>query len=171
LFDPTIFDNLKVVVEGAVYDKDLEGDIKVIDRRDIIDLANMSREYIICFQLLNQIHSKCTWHLSSTIRQLANELLASTDHSKSGCTTAVEFNIQMPHEEREFQRVQSIISSVWGDRVKETTLLSALPTTGLVEMQVKVKFNRIILEEDIDDLMIMFNYMDKTLQLLKQNGY
>jgi hypothetical protein len=171
LFDPTIFDNLKVVVEGAVYDKDLEGDIKVIDRRDIIDLANMSREYIICFQLLDQFQSKCTWQLSSTIGQLANELLASTDHSKSGCTTAVKFNVQLPNEEHEFQTIESLISSVWGDRDIEITVLSSLPTTGFVQMKLKIKFNRIILEEDIDDLMIMFDYMEKTLQLLQQNGY
>ncbi len=34
MFDPTAFDNLKVIVEGAVYDFDLHGDILVTDRKD-----------------------------------------------------------------------------------------------------------------------------------------
>lgn len=36
MFDPTAFDNLKVIVEGAVYDFDLHGDILVTDRKDMI---------------------------------------------------------------------------------------------------------------------------------------
>lgn len=51
MFDPTAFDNLKVIVEGAVYDFDLHGDILVTDRKDMMDLASLSRIYHISFQL------------------------------------------------------------------------------------------------------------------------
>lgn len=47
MFDPTAFDNLKVIVEGAVYDFDLHGDILVTDRKDMMDLASLSRIYHI----------------------------------------------------------------------------------------------------------------------------
>ncbi|MDF0725751.1 hypothetical protein PY093_03360 [Cytobacillus sp. S13-E01] len=40
MFDPTIFDNLKVVIEGEVYDLDLTGDFLVTNRSDSIDIAN-----------------------------------------------------------------------------------------------------------------------------------
>ena len=48
MFDPTVFDNLKVVLEGAVYDLDLKGQIEIIDRSDLVDLAKMSRTYSVC---------------------------------------------------------------------------------------------------------------------------
>ncbi|KZE82162.1 hypothetical protein [Paenibacillus elgii] len=43
MFDPTIFDNLKVVLEGHLYDLDAEQMIRVIGREDFIDLASMKR--------------------------------------------------------------------------------------------------------------------------------
>lgn len=52
MFDPTAFDNLKVIVEGAVYDFDLHGDILVTDRKDMMDLASLSRIYHISFHNL-----------------------------------------------------------------------------------------------------------------------
>ncbi|MCV9888442.1 hypothetical protein [Metabacillus halosaccharovorans] len=47
MFDPTVFDNLKVVIEGYIYDMDIDEQISVTDRSDIIDLAKMSRQYSI----------------------------------------------------------------------------------------------------------------------------
>lgn len=53
MFDPTIYENLKVVIEGNIYDLDLDGKISIIDRKDYVDLATMSRQYSISFQLLD----------------------------------------------------------------------------------------------------------------------
>jgi len=47
MFDPTIFDNWKVVLEGAVYDIDREGGAEVIGREDLVDLASLSRSFRI----------------------------------------------------------------------------------------------------------------------------
>ncbi|WP_309120238.1 hypothetical protein [Paenibacillus sp.] len=47
MFDPTIFDNWKVVFEGALYDLDREGAVEVIGREDLVDLASMSRSFRI----------------------------------------------------------------------------------------------------------------------------
>jgi hypothetical protein len=47
LFDPTAFDNWKVVVEGAMYDLDQEGALAVVSREDLVDLAGMSRTFRI----------------------------------------------------------------------------------------------------------------------------
>lgn len=45
MFDPTIFDNLKVVLEGKIYDLDQEGEWLVIGREDLIDLAGFGRTF------------------------------------------------------------------------------------------------------------------------------
>ncbi|MCI3923796.1 hypothetical protein MO973_26565 [Paenibacillus sp. TRM 82003] len=47
MFDPTIFDNWKVVAEGAMYDLDREGELEVIGRSDVMDLASLSRSFAI----------------------------------------------------------------------------------------------------------------------------
>ena len=51
LFDPTAFDNMKVVLEGAVYDRDLFGDILIVSRDDLVNLATLSRKFTIEFVL------------------------------------------------------------------------------------------------------------------------
>ncbi|WP_199619678.1 hypothetical protein [Paenibacillus alkalitolerans] len=51
MFDPTAFDNWKVVVEGALYDLDREGAIAVVGREDLVDLAGMSRSFRISASL------------------------------------------------------------------------------------------------------------------------
>ena len=51
MFDPTAFENIKVVLEGAVYDLDLNGEIIIIDRNDLINTAKLSRKYELSFQL------------------------------------------------------------------------------------------------------------------------
>jgi uncharacterized Zn finger protein len=51
LFDPTAFDNWKVVVEGAMYDLDREGIVLVAGREDLVDLAGMSRSFRISVRL------------------------------------------------------------------------------------------------------------------------
>lgn len=49
MFDPTAFENLKIVIEGAVYDRDFSGEILVTDRNDIINLAKLERRFEISF--------------------------------------------------------------------------------------------------------------------------
>jgi hypothetical protein len=50
MFDPTVYDNLKVVLEGSAYDLDLSGDIEISDRSDLIDLAKLSRAYTVALK-------------------------------------------------------------------------------------------------------------------------
>jgi hypothetical protein len=171
LFDPTIFDNLKVVIEGAVYDKDLDGLWKVIDRRDNIDLATMSRDYSICFQLNKNSNCSCKWNLSSTITQLASELTGQENQSIQGCSTSVEFTVSFLEVKRQLEIVYETISNIWGDRELVSTLIDTYPKASHSKMIVSVEFNRIIYEEDIDDLLTMLTYMERTLNELHQKGY
>lgn len=50
MFDPTIFDNLKVVLEGRLYDVDAEGSIRISGREDWVDIAAMSRKFCMRFE-------------------------------------------------------------------------------------------------------------------------
>ncbi|WP_246941909.1 hypothetical protein [Bacillus pinisoli] len=170
MFDPTIFDNLKVVIEGAVYDKDLEGELAVINRRDIVDLATMSRQYLITFKLPGQSNTHCSWELSSSVRQLSSELLLA--HKElTGCSTKLTFTIEHHKITQKLQHVQSLISEIWEDREMKIKVISTYPETEETIVEITLLFNRTIHEEDIDDLLHMFSYMEETLLLLQENGY
>ncbi|KHF29150.1 hypothetical protein LR68_02142 [Anoxybacillus sp. BCO1] len=92
MFDPTIFDNLKTVVEGAVYDLDTNDElIAIIDRSDIVDLAKFTRAYALSFQLRHAHQLTCTISLEMTLQHIANELLHE-DVTNAGCTVTVSFS-------------------------------------------------------------------------------
>ncbi len=171
MFDPTIFDNLKVVMEGAVYDQDFEGNLQVIGRSDNIDLAIMSREFSINFQLCNHIQTSCRWVLSSSVRQLSSEILGGVQSTEQGCSTTVEFIINTQYDESKIHNIKSIIDNVWLDRECEYSIISTYPIKDNIQLKARIDFLRVLLEEDIDDLMIMLNYIEKTLKLLQKNGY
>ncbi|MEI0739291.1 hypothetical protein VQ056_26320 [Paenibacillus sp. JTLBN-2024] len=52
MFDPTIFENLKVALENQLYDLDnIDGLIRIIGRDDRLEMSVMSREFAIRFEL------------------------------------------------------------------------------------------------------------------------
>lgn len=54
MFDPTVFDNLKVAMENAVYDLDnLDSRIDITQRIDRLEMSVMSREFGVQFRLRN----------------------------------------------------------------------------------------------------------------------
>ncbi|MBM7663242.1 hypothetical protein JOC85_004113 [Bacillus mesophilus] len=171
MFDPTIFDNLKVVIEGAIYDRDLEGELEVINRKDVVDLARMSRHYQVTFKLLNHTGTYCSWELSSSVSQLSNELLATPNISKRGCTTDITFFLDLQEVDLKLKDLQVLVSNVWGDREIKIRVISEFPKTTTNQVEMKLLFNRTIHEDDIDDLIHMFHHMEKTLHLLQANGY
>ncbi|MBM6619332.1 hypothetical protein [Bacillus suaedaesalsae] len=169
MFDPTIFDNLKIIIEGAVYDRDLDGDWLVIDRKDIVDLATMSRQFSVSFQLLEKEHLSCTWFLASSVEQLASEL-TNREETLHGCSTWLEFLIQLEDEKVDIEQIYKIISRKWENREILCTNLQTYPATNSSTLKVEVRFNRVIREEDIDDLQEMLNYMEETLHALHENS-
>ena len=52
MFDPTVYDNLKVAFENYLYDLDnLDESIHITHRKDQLEMASMSREFILQFSL------------------------------------------------------------------------------------------------------------------------
>ena len=74
MFDPTAFDNMKVVIEGALYDLDLAGKIVIIDRNDIMNIAKMSRRFDVSFTL-PEARVTAMIEITSNLINLAAELL------------------------------------------------------------------------------------------------
>ncbi|WP_226666759.1 hypothetical protein [Metabacillus litoralis] len=89
MFDPTVFDNLKVVIEGYIYDLDLGNEISIRHRSDVVDMATMSRKYSIHFV---SDHFRSTYvkiDINMDQHQLAGELLQTINNP--GCVVSLTF--------------------------------------------------------------------------------
>jgi hypothetical protein len=76
MFDPTIFENLKVGIENAVYDLDnLDEIIRVTDRKDLLDMATLSRSFSLRFELARPSTTSAEICLETGLRDLAAEIL------------------------------------------------------------------------------------------------
>lgn len=120
MFDPTAFENMKVVLEGAVYDRDFIGDILVINRDDMVNLSTMSRSYKIEMELkepMAPISISGAIEIHASLRNLSAELLDSTiDDTHSGCT--VDIFISFPQKLNEVNAEQFLndLGKIWGDQ-------------------------------------------------------
>ncbi|MDF2923411.1 MAG: hypothetical protein K0R57_2325 [Paenibacillaceae bacterium] len=139
MFDPTVYENLRVVLEGAVYDLDLAGTIRITAREDLVDLAAMSRCYRIAFTLargaadagnaaagLNGPQQEAEElppltariELSAGLRDLAAEILEQPE-SSPGCSIKIIFTRVLEPgvtEEQACARSLAALQQVWGDR-------------------------------------------------------
>lgn len=112
MFDPTIFDNLKVVIEGEVYDLDLEGKAQVIDRSDLIDLAKMSREYSITFREEFE-NTEATVFLNINADHLSSEILEKSSAEDLGCDLTLQFYLPISQVDKDCDSIKFIIARNW----------------------------------------------------------
>lgn len=158
MFDPTIFDNLKVVLEGAVYERDLRGQIQITDRKDLIDMAVMSRTYSIYFQKSgaeeNAPRAGLTLH--APIADLAAELLE-RDGAAPGCELLVTFELDVSEPEIACPIIENRLKHLWENRPEISQRVS-YPYGGNegYEIQVTLGFNRKIDESNVQDVTAVF---------------
>jgi len=115
MFDPTIFENLKVVLEGEVYDLDLSGQVQVVGRHDRIELSTMSRYYALrfCLPEKNEVHAEL--RLWAETADLASEILELDSH-KPGCSMQPIFYIPIHDPEKDCMRISRLVEEIWGAR-------------------------------------------------------
>ncbi|MEI5907277.1 hypothetical protein WAK64_09425 [Bacillus spongiae] len=161
MFDPTAFDNVKVVLEGALYEADLEGSIAVINRQDLVDLARMSREYRITFQLSHVKGVNVELTLSSTLSMLSSELLM-LSNQQSGANLKLTYRID---EKTELgAKLERILKRCWGNRLFEK--IEYRSSESGKKLFYKHVFNRPILEDQVDDLIALSEKSIQSLEML-----
>jgi hypothetical protein len=168
MFDPTVFENLKIVLEGAVYDRDLEGQILVINRVNNIELSTMSRRYEITFTLRNDIPS-ARIRLHASVEDLANELIKG--QVQESCSLDIFFDHAITGGvEEECQLIAHYIKDVWGDRPKVNQKISYLigDNDRVITNEIHLDFRRKINEDQIKDLETIVDYSIETLERLNE---
>ncbi|WP_442594361.1 hypothetical protein [Neobacillus sp. D3-1R] len=171
MFDPTAFENMKVVIEGHLYDRDLDGDIKIVDRSDLVDLAKLSRKYSIKF-CLNDSHQDvfAIFTLSSEIENLVAELLPMNNVvNKQGIFVLLEFQLSHQNEKDLFKKIQNEFRKIWGETrsIQQLALLDPLSESSLIQNRIIIDFKRLIIEDQMDDLIEMVTPMIETLSMLE----
>ncbi|RAK18907.1 hypothetical protein B0I26_10882 [Anoxybacillus vitaminiphilus] len=170
MFDPTVFDNLKTVLEGAVYDLDLEGVILVINRNDLVDLAHFSRTYKITFQL-REYHAAgvtCTIALQTKLEHIAGELLGQ-NYLKPGCILEIAFHMPVKQSETTCFHIKEALANIWGSNriIRQTLTHEYQGERKEYDNQITIEFDRLIDEGNVDDLQAMIPYVIESLRQLQ----
>lgn len=162
MFDPTAYENMKVVIEGAAYDLDLDGQIKVVDRKDIVDLATLSRCFEITYGLNHSSEISAKLTLEAKLNQLATELLQVGNQKQVGAFVHISFSWN-----QDKKNYMEIIKHHWGPKYiyDERKITSTLQGS---QEEIIINFSRVITEEMIDDLVEMFHYSVETLKKLNK---
>lgn len=172
MFDPTIYDNLKTVLEGEIYDRDLAGHLLITERSDTVDLAVMSREIRLRFRLRQKNDQFAEIRLHASALDLTGEI-AETNEEGIGCRLfltfikeiAVEYGLAL----KQCAHMRTILTPIWGDGVTiHQRLIGQFPEEDgkpLFECRLSVDFLRKISERQIDDIPRL---VDSVIQSLEQ---
>lgn len=183
MFHPLVFDNIKVVLEGAVYDRDFEGAITITNRSDVMDMATFQRLFQIEFKLADQNENinavRAEMQLRTKLADIAAEQLEQPLTEHIGCTICIHFSLLMknyadvPTEARE---ITSILNDIWGQRPYITQRVSTRLEEHRIDWPPKelhnhitLDFHRKIDEGNIDDLNELIDYTIRSL--LKLQAY
>ncbi|MFC5453057.1 hypothetical protein [Paenibacillus aestuarii] len=171
MFDPTIYENLKVVLEGAVYDLDLSGHILVTKRADLIDLSTMSRSYVIDFTKKTTRPSKAELCLHVHLSDLAAEILENPSASP-GCTLEIKLYTKVTDAEKDCAEIEKQLLQIWEHRPKISQQLSFMygSAVSFMNNQITLSFGRKINESHIDDFSRLLDYAMDSLAWLDERG-
>lgn len=167
MFDPTAFENMKVVIEGALYDLDLDDDIQVLDRNDIVNMAKLSRTYDVTFSMKNKESVQCTFSLEAKLENLAAELLPLLQSKKlAGSYLSIKFGVTHQSQDEIHEMLEKELADIWGnDRsYKQMISFEPLHRSKRLRTEIFIDFNRLVLEDQIDDILHMIDYMILSLE-------
>ena len=170
MFDPTAFDNMKVVIEGALYDLDISGEIIITDRNDFINLAKMSRKFDVSFQLPNNaVTAKI--EMTAGLVNLAAELLPPLlSEQKAGCQLRLQFLTAHEKIDNDYNVIEGILRNIWGPTriITQSVQYEPLRSETKYAHIITIEFDRLIREDQMDDLVEMTEFIITTLQELEK---
>lgn len=177
IYDPTIFDNLKVVLEGGLYDLDRENRIKIQKREDLIDAASMGRRFRMEFSFADENEIMAVVELSTELADFAAELakIRLVEAEKPGCKVNILFTYpDWKYEKRLFDPIASELKALWNDEVelhhKLTTHYES--PVGLSEERadysIRLEFPQKIDEQNMEDLEGLLHHTLLSMECIQQ---
>ncbi|WP_461611345.1 hypothetical protein [Cytobacillus kochii] len=167
MFDPIAFDNMKVVLEGHIYDFDLTGEMKIIDRNDWMNLAKFSRRYDITFTdttVTSTLSAKIT--LQANLQQITAELQPAHPFTNEiGAHLSITFILQKQGKNKLESAYEQVVKQ-WGNR--RTVQQRLIKVENEWTQEIVVNFDRLITEDQLEDLLDLIDHTQQTLIVLDQ---
>ncbi|MEX2416257.1 MAG: hypothetical protein WD424_08930 [Paenibacillaceae bacterium] len=171
VFDPTIYDNLKVVLEGELYDRDLSEHIQIVDRSDLVDLAIMSRMFIMRFQIPNHPEFVAEIKLHAGAEDLAGEIVE-VNNPTIGCRIQVGYRVRLTGDyiaaEEASHKIRKHLVKIWGEDMVIGQELCFFPNVlkdvPIYECRSTIEFGRKITEEQIGDIPRLVDHLIMSVQ-------
>lgn len=167
MFDPTVFDNLKVIVEGYIYDLDLAKEISVINRNDMIDLSRMSRNYRITYSHVVKKNPSVSLKIEMDQKHLSGELQRTIDNP--GCLIELSFNEETVGQDYD-ELLLKKLKRMWGNEhlVNLFVTKEVTSTTNLFHHRYQIIFQSLFGEDDIENILQIVDYSISLLRTMSR---
>jgi len=169
MYDPTVFENLKVAFENRVYDFDtIEREVRITNRSDQMDFAILARRFAIQFTLFDQEDVSAEIILEASLHDLANEILE-TPGGNPGCSLTVRFQKHVRHVKEQCGLIGETLSDIWENEVIVIQTLSFMygdDEPGYLN-NIEVKFRTKINEDNMGELPEFLNSVLDALRVLR----
>lgn len=169
MFHPTVFDNIKIAFENQIYNYDnLDGILIVTDRSDLLNMALMSREFSLSFQLATGRRVTAEVFLTSSVKDLGDEILEVPD-TEPGCNLSLRFYMEIEDISSECQAIETILKAIWGPDFQPVQSLSFIygqegeTYNNCIELQ----FKRQITEEQMEDIPNLLSHLLQSAEELE----
>ncbi|WDM23605.1 hypothetical protein [Paenibacillus polymyxa] len=170
MFDPTVFDNLKVAMENTVYDLDnLDSRIDITQRIDRLEMSVMSREFGVQFRLRKQPSVTAELQLKMDLNNLAAEILEIKDQIP-GCVLLLSFHMEIREIESQCSRIENILTEIWKPDLRPVQTLSQIygEKTPTYQNRIELRFSRQINEDQMEDIPELLEHILLTLMELNK---
>ncbi|MTH52086.1 hypothetical protein GKZ89_01615 [Bacillus mangrovi] len=170
MFDPTVFDNLKVILEGLVYDFDLDGLIHIRNRSDTVDLADMSRTWSI--RMLERGRPEGA-SAGISLSVAAGELVSEWSGRKTapGCRLLVTFSVSSNDGDAGLRRLKAI-QPEWEAETDFGMKTSYDPSAKEIEFvnEITFTFRHLITEDHAGDMEAFVESVYRTIARINKGG-
>lgn len=158
MFDPTIFDNLKVALENELYDLDnLDQAVHITNRIDRLELSTMSRVFMLRFELTGEKRISAELELTASMQELAAEILELSGENP-GCLLCLRYIMQMKDTVL-CSEVERIMAEMWPEQKTVQQISYVYGSESMMTNTVEINFNRKINENHMRDMPELVRYM------------
>ncbi|ARK23854.1 hypothetical protein SporoP37_03495 [Sporosarcina sp. P37] len=169
MYDPTVFENLKVAFENHMYDMDnLEQAIHITNRTDQLDLAVMARSFTVQFSKVGYPSVLVDLTLDSSLRELADEILE-TEGANPGCMLSLLVHTTVQDVDAECKKIKNIVFEVWENDIDCTQTLSfghEQTEPGFLN-RVHIRFKPKVTEEHMGEIGL---FLESVLEMMERIG-
>ncbi|MDF2834476.1 MAG: hypothetical protein K0Q63_116 [Paenibacillus sp.] len=170
MFDPTVFENVKVALENALYDLDnIDRAVDIVGRKDMLDMAVLSRELSLSCRLSGSEAVTAELLLHASLRELAAELLEQPGAAPT-CRLTLRFHLWSDGASGFCEAVERCLLGIWQTPAPPAQTLSRVygEADGRYRHTAELDFGRGIGEEQIEDLPELLDHLMLSLTELER---